>query len=288
MKTIANWVDTTRHLAVEQQLEHLSLESGFLSNLSQGLRKIIPSLLEALQGSVSLLAGVVAEDTPQTTNTSQLTARQKETLSKLKALDFLVFAETPVQVPENFKGNLHSYLVTLNGLSPKVYSGVNALLGEYNVILSTFVNNKEVHTGLKTHQALFRGVQGAREHREKVIQHYFPKTTGVSRLPLKQVLTKAGEFESTFKEVNKLSTDHSRQNLTQLNAMVAQATDMLKIVLKQIEDHPNDKIGPEATMDISKGAYEIAKEIEHLAGFHYQVMVAIKTVDQLSTTILGE
>ena len=288
MKTIANWAVDKTSLAVEQQLEHLALEAGFLSNLSQGLRKIIPSLLEKLQGSVTMLAGVVAEDSAATIGNTQLTAKQKETLAKLKALDFLVFAETPVQVPENFKGNLHSYLVTLNNLSPKVYSGVNALLGEYNVILSTFINNKEIQTSLKTHQALFRGVQGAREQREKMIHHYFPKTTGVSRLPLKQVLSKAGEVEHTFKESNKLRGDSSKRNLTQLNDMVQQATDMLKVVLKQIEDNPNNKIGPEATMDISRGAYEIAKEIEHVAGFHYQVMVAIKSSDNLTTVVLGE
>lgn len=286
MKHISNWTDGQCRISIERQLDQLALESGFLSNLSQGLRKIIPSLLDKLQGSVSMLSGVMSEDKTATVGTSQLTPRQKETLLKVKALDFLVFAEVPIQVPENFKGNFHSYLQALNGLSPKVYGGVSTLLGEYNAILSSFVNNREVQTGLKTHEALFRGVQGARDHREKIIRHYFPKTTGKSRLPLKEVLAKAGEFESTFRESNKLQGDHVRQNLTQINSMVQQATDLLKIVLKQVEENQNGKVSPEATMDISRGAYEVAKEVEHLASFHYQVMVALTTSDLLCSVVL--
>lgn len=289
MKSISNWINLDDRLAVEQQLEQLALESGFLSNLSQGLKKIIPSLLDKLHDAVGMLAGATSEVAPPTTSTiANLTSIQKQALQKMKALDFLVFAETPVQVPENFYGDLHSYLQTLNGMASKVYSGVIALLGEYNVILSSFINNREVQTGLKTHEALFRGVQGAREQREKVIHHFFPKATGKSRLPLRMIMKRGAELEPTFREANKLRGEHGKQNLAQVNAMVQQSVDLLKIVLSQLQNSPNNNVSPEATMDVSKGAYQIAKEVEHLAAFHFQLVTALKSVDDLCTTIMDK
>lgn len=287
MKNLNNWVDTTPTLSLESQMNQLALEAGFLTNLSQGLKKIIPSLLEKIRGATDMVDHAAEADTAsQPVSNANLTPRQKEAIQKVRALDFLVFAQMPVQVPENFKGKIHDYIVTLNSLSPKVYSGVITLLGEYNAILSSFINNSEMQTGLKTHQALFRGIQGTRAQREKLIKHFFPKIDGKSKQPLKEIVARSSDLPSLFQDTNKLRTDHKKQNLQQINAAVQQSVDMLGIILKNLQEHKDSKVGPEATMDVASGAYEVAKEVEHLAAFHYQVITALASVEAISSLIL--
>lgn len=287
MNPICKLVDAqTTTLSLESQISQLALEANYLSNLSQGLKKILPSLVQKVKESLGMVSSTAPSDTVNGSSNFNLMSKQKEALQKMKALDFLVFAEVLVQVPENFKGNLHDYVVLLNNLSPKVYQEVNNLLGEYNVILSSFINNREVQTGLKTHEALFRRIQGARSEREKMMRKFFPKVDGKSRQPLKTIMHRGAELETVFKEVNKLKGTHQKQNLVQLQSMVQQSTDMLGIILKNIQDNPSTVVGPEATLDVAQGAYEVAKEIEHVAAFHYQVMTVLQTADLLVEVVM--
>lgn len=278
-------MNNTPAKSLDLQLEHLALEASVSFNMAGGLKSIIPGLLDQISTVSSVINNFLASD-KQTESKINLTADQKLAVQKLKAVSLLNYGDIGVMTPENFKGNLHQYVVALLTLSPKVYGSINELLGEYNGILSSFITNREDKTTLKTHEAFFRRIQRARIERENAIKHFFPKVTGKSRLPMKEVLSRVAEFETLLVDINKLSHTQQNQNLGQVSNMVQQSTDLLNIIHKSIKEDTKMVVGPEATMNISKGAFEVAKEVEHLATYHYQVSVAIAVVKAFCTTII--
>lgn len=270
-------------LALESNLQRMSLEFQFGDNFVNSLREVIPGLtakIDLAKTTVSEFfnAGQQYEET--------LSKKQRKVVDKLKELDFLNFGELLITVPENFKGSLTDYVELLVAVAPKTYAEINALLGEYNAILSSFVTNKTDKTALRTHEALFRGIQRSRADREKALNLFFPRVTGKSKQRIKDVVQRFADVETLFKVSSKLTAIQTTQNLNLIQASVQQSVDLLNLILTSIESKETVVIGPEAAQNISAGAYEVAKEVEHLSVLYFNIMTALAAVDSLANVVI--
>lgn len=285
MSLIASYFDgQSGEVSLEAHIERLSLEFQVLNNLTDNLKKILPDFTDKLEFFLPTISGFL---NTSSADTVKLSSKHKATVAKAKQCSFLNYGNMMVTVPENFNGNLPAYLNTLLELTPDTYGKIHQLLGDYNGILSSFITNKEDKTAIKTHTDFFLKIQVARTNRESKLKHFFPTVNGRSKVRLKDVISRMADVDDLFIASTKLTTVQNKQNLQQVDTELRGSIDLLKIIIGNINNKQTTSISPEAAMNISKGAYEVAKEVEHLSVFYYKVIIALKAVDSLADGILA-
>lgn len=270
--------ESSPSLSVESQLNMLALESNVLVNVIDTFRNVIPNLAHELVERLSSLTPIQDEEIDQL---KQLKKRFIEVSKKVEYANFLSYNKTLVSVPEGFKGNLLEFVHFLNKIAPEVFVEANKILGEYNFALSAFITNKENKISLKDHTDLFHRVQRRRDELTKGLNKFFSANTSLSKAPLGSVLNRFADIEDLIDDSVKLETQLNKHNLQEVQEGVKKATELLSIIIKDIESKGIQNIGGNAAMNISTGAYEIGKFVEFIAIFRYRTEQTITSVTKL-------
>jgi hypothetical protein len=198
---------------------------------------------------------------------------------KLEHVNFGTYNKTLVSIPEGFKGYFINYLVTLNKLQSDIYDNGSVMLKEYNSILSSFITNKEDKISLRDHTTFFNKLSKDRENINKQLDIYF--TTGSnSKSYLQNVIQRFADLDNIVGEVKNLRKKHNSQNIDKLSDQVKEAVSLLDVVIKQSNDSIV-KLSGSSAMNISTGAYEVAKFVELLSIFRFKTDQAVTSVTRL-------
>lgn len=270
-------------LSLESQLDCIALESGITANLLETFKRVLPNFAQRLK---DVNAHLFDSSKSQDEIVIKLSRKQKAVLEMVPHVDFLNFGERLVSVPENFKGNVLQYALTLNGIVSEVYQLHNTILAEYNGILSSFITNKDDKFSLKDHSAFFARIKKERDGFTKRLMEFTNPKAGVSKAKFKSIMYRMSDMDPLVREVAKLTQQHSRTKLTEIQNAVNHSTDLLDIVITGVQDGTITHISPNATLNISKGAYEVAKYVELVGVVYFDVTVLLNTVDNMMTAVL--
>lgn len=271
-------------ISIESHLERLALEANVLANTIDTFKNLLPSLA----AKISDISGTFShsEISAQSKN---INACYSELKKKIDYVKFTEYDKTLVSVPEGFKGNLLDYIKLINKLSPEIYSEVNSILTEYSFLLSSFITNKDSKLSNKDSTAFFSKMQTHRESILKEISKFFPSDSALSKVYLTGIIGRFADLVPLVEETNKLDKKHVAQNIEDISKGVHKAVDLLNIVIKDIENGNVSNVSGGASLNISKGAYEVAKYVEFVSIFRFKTEQAItsvsKLVDQLNVII---
>ena len=271
------YADTTS-ISLESQLERLALEADVISNVIATFKSILPNLVSKINETVEY------KETNEI-NMSQLAKEASVSFAsldkKLKYANYLNFSKTLVSVPEGFKGNLLEFIILLNKSTPIVYTTGKELLSEYKTNLSTFITNKEDKISLKDNTPFFNKLKATRTNILDEINKFFTTNNGLSKQYLKDTIDRFNDLEKLVVEVKNLDKKHVAESMKDMHVHVKECTDLLNIIIDQIDKEGTSKVSGPAAVNISQGAYEVAKYVEFMAAYRYKTMQAIYTVDKL-------
>lgn len=270
-------------ISLESQLQRIAVESEVLVNLIETFKTTIPNFVNNLKDVNLHFLDSLKE---QTKSDISLSKKEKKVIEIASHIDFLNFGERLVSVPEGFKGNLLSYAQLLNKTATEAYQVQNTVLNEYSAILSSFITNKEDKISLKDHTEFFSRIKSKRLELSNQLSHFTGPVTGVSKSKLKNVLSRISDIEPLLKEASKLSNQHSRARLTDIHASVSSCVDLLDIIIKNVSEGKIDNVSPNATKNISAGAFEVAKYVEFVGIIYFDIMVFLNSLDSIMDTIL--
>jgi hypothetical protein len=277
MKSFISQVDnSTQTLSLESELEKLALESNAIANVIDTFKNVIPRLSAKIDGLIKDLASPSNSQVVKETETAF-----KELNKKLGYAEYVTYSKTVVSVPEGFEGNLLEYLKLLEKLAPEVYNSVNDTLAEYKAMLSVFLTNKDAKLSMKDDTDMFDKVS---KHRLKIVAElavYFPTDSAKSKAYLGDTIHRfadIAELVHTTKTLDKLS---EAQSLFRMSEKVRECVDLLNLITTNINDGSVAKVSGKASMNISTGAYEIAKYVELVSVFRFKTMQAIASVNKL-------
>lgn len=265
-------------LSLESQMRHLAMESSFADNVLSVFRDVVPNLAGALRSAFSNLR-----------NTHDITPEVVAIQKTFKLVDgkipnakYLNYTSMLVSVPEGFKGSLLEYVLFLENISDDLFRDTLQTIGEYNVVLATFISDKDSKTALKDHSALFARVAERREKITGGIKKFFPGTATISKQKFGEVIARFGEIEQIVKVVEKIERSRKQHNLNEVAAAVQKATDMLDVIVKDIETNGVTNVSGNSAMNISQGAFELGKYVELVALYRSLVEQATATVLKLT------
>ena len=271
-------------LSLASQLDRLSLESDTIGNLLSAFKSVLPNFSTAIGNANGLLKTYIGTNVEIT---DVLNMKHRKAVTTVTQLDWLNYGNRLITIPENFKGTLLEYTEVLTDITKDLYQLNTTTLAEYNAILASFITNKSDKIALKDHTSFFKRIQIEREKQTKRLGA-FTKAGAKNKVKLSSVLARANDLEPLLKAVAKLSNMHSRDVITNLHEAVRQSTDRLDIIINQMQTDSVTTISPAAAMNISKGAYEVAKMVEFTGAVFYDVTVLLTIVDAIVDSILVE
>lgn len=276
--------DSVQALSLESQLERIAIENDVLANLLETFKTVIPNFVSQLRNTN---AHFVETNKEQSDVDVKLSTKEKDVIEAARHIDYLNFGERPISIPEGFKGNLLKYAELLEKITAEAYQAQNTILAEYNGILSSFITNKEDKISLKDHTSFFERIKNRREELSKELSSFANSTTGVSKAKFKSVVGRMAEIEPLFKQAARLTGNHSAAKLNEIHSAVNHSVDLLDIVIKGVTDGKITHISGNATQNIAKGAYEVAKYVEFVGIIYFDVTVFLNTLNGVADAILN-
>jgi hypothetical protein len=269
---------------LELAMEALRIESEYISNTLDAFKNVLPGLSVKLS---NLLKS--SPDEELSTCVQSTKAAYKELDPKLTLADFMTYRKTLVSVPEGFEGNMLDYIKFLNELTANVYPEAKKIMKAYNLLLSTFITNKDSKVSIKDDTGFFKDIEKHRNQITRKLGEYFPSNSSTSKAYLGNVIDRFRDIDSLVVEVEKLDRRYVSENIGELNKQVQESVDLLNLVIADINKGGIDKVSGNASMNVSKGAYEVAKYIEFVSIFRYKTLQAMgaveNTVVQLNSVI---
>ena len=266
-------------------LESLSNESIIVENIKTLFTEKLPNFITSIKSKLIFFDSIKDEEK---ISKDVLNDKYKIALKHIPALDFLLFADRIISVPEDFEGQLLDYLKILNQTYPMFSNQINDILDEYNLILASFATNKENKYSLQDHSRLFDLSRIKRESILSELKVFFPKDTGKTKKRMRDVLKNFGELEPLILTASKLNDQILVTNLNQIKNRVNKTIDSLDIILKQMTNNEADRLSQEAALNISKGAFEIGKLIESYVIVYNDTRIAVYSVEKLLDTIIDK
>ena len=268
-------------LTAEQCCDRIALEADFLSNMRQNLKSALPTFV-ALLKQINL-----------TTNSEELQPFVKEILSdqsraqyKSQQLDYLLYGEQLVSVPENFHGYFTDYGKTLISTLNTTHNRITMLLANINSYLSILITNKEHHTSTKDQSKIYIEASKERQMLMDNIGAYFPKNTGITKQPIKSVLHRFKDLEEMRDIIPQINTAVNKFNISQMQSHIQETSDMASMLLNYINQGDIEAISPAVAKSISVGLTETARYTELVSMIYFDTSLFLKAYSDLLKTIL--
>ena len=270
---------------LENYIQTIALEQNFVTNA-------INRLLDYLPDFKTRLSEAIVDSHDQSKVYAELSKnikyKEKQVSQVVGVIPFSEVGEMLVPVPENFKGNYIKYLDTLLELSADVYRQDLAVLKQYETMLSVFITNKEARLStFVKEKAYFKEVSNIRNKTSMTLHTFFPKETGVSIARAKDIVGRMGDFTEISKKAVDLAAIHNTVDVSKINNITQSCTELLGIIIKNIENGECKDASPDAALALSEGAYTVAQYVEMISAFYYSTTVAITVADQILEKVVN-
>lgn len=272
--------DNNHKANLENQMTLLALESNFVENVIGVFRTTLPSLVQKINESINM-SFFAEKPEAQIIIGKEIKSNLKSLDKKLELANFVSYKDVVVSVPQGFVGDFKQYLTFMDRIFNDVISTGNQLLSEYSYILSAFISNKENKVSLKDHTAFYKKIQVDREKISKDFDQFFDRNSDNSLQRLNKIINRFDEVEDIVEQTIKLETATKQSNLSEIQQSVKKISGLLDIIVQQTQTDSISKVSGNAAMNISKGAYEVAKFIELISVYHFKNDQAVQTTQKL-------
>jgi hypothetical protein len=106
-----------------------------------------------------------------------------------------------------------------------------------------------------------------------------------TRVKLGKVISRKPEIEQIFRATNLLNKTVNDFSLSDIKKQVKRCTDLINLIVEQVNDGTITNMTPEAAKNLAFGATEIAHEVEFLSVFYFKVSGLNNTVDSLINSL---
>jgi hypothetical protein len=262
-------------MGLEQMAQVISLESNFIDNALFRINEFLPKLGNRLKDTVDSFAtdSFGSYDGPKITAVQ--TQRDFKVISKrVYSHNFLDFQDVLVQVPEGFEGNILDYLKLLNRIHLDIFKEALEVIGDYNVVLSSFITNKEDKNSLRVHSQIYERADAKREQVLKDLSGFFKDGSDLSRLPLRKVVSRFADLELVVEEAVTLTKDNHIKNLEKVKSGI---TETLIYLDKITSNKEITQVSGSSAKQLAESAMSVARLVEACSVYAYKVRQAIES-----------
>jgi len=271
----------TPAISLEARITRMSMEAATASSISEIFSSTLPGLLGVFQDSGKVISSM-AESAVDMKDmvTSYLSFKPK-----IKFSSYSNHSSILIPVPEGFQGDMLAYGKVLSKLAFDSYTETLRALEDYNVALASFISNKEDKISAKSNTEFFGRMEKRRTEASALIAEFFPGKTDSSRIQFGQAYKRFTDLEGAVEFAKDLDAMTRKQNLSAISKLVDKISANLDVVIKNFKLEDYQKVSGPSALNVSRGAYEVAKAVEFLSVLRYRVDQYIATVDASVKTL---
>lgn len=261
---------------LDKEIQRLAMEASVVANVISTFRSILPSLSSKLSDLATNFKPI--DDHSKTVEELRKFAdTNKDTI---REVGIVKHSDTLIPVPEGFdnKANMCQYLDCLIKSSSTITQGIQEILSEYHIVLSTFLSNKDAKTSLRDHSSFYKRIQKSRLNVTEPLSSYFDSGVDRSRLPFGKVYDQSAEVLTAVEKVVELNKIRAKHDLGFVKTQVKECSDLLGMIVDRSEKEDLTEISGAAAMDLAEGAMEVGFWVELVSIYHFRVEQAIQAV----------
>lgn len=247
-------------------------EASLSMNPLDTLRNFIPMATTKITEAMS----VYRNQDELSIEVKKATDATKGLMKRLQSYRFVDYTKTMVVVPQDFTGDLESYLAFLDTSMGLVQKATDETLQEFSVVLSTFTNSAAGKVSMADHTAFFDKTTKFREDYQARLKSYFAeKANGVDRRPLGKVIGRFADVEVIMRIAAGLEKTRLTTTMDKTQAQVKRCVDQLHMLVRQAEKLDKKDVGFQMLQNVVHGAREVALLVELAAVYRYHAMSAV-------------
>ena len=261
---------------LDKEIQRLAMEASVVANVISTFRSILPSLSSKL----SDLAANFKPIDDHSKTVEELRKFADTNKDTIREVGIVKHSDTLIPVPEGFdnKANMCQYLDCLIKSSSTITQGIQEILSEYHIVLSTFLSNKDAKTSLRDHSSFYKRIQKSRLNVTEPLSSYFDSGVDRSRLPFGKVYDQSAEVLTAVEKVVELNKIRAKHDLGFVKTQVKECSDLLGMIVDRSEKEDLTEISGAAAMDLAEGAMEVGFWVELVSIYHFRVEQAIQAV----------
>jgi hypothetical protein len=253
-------------------LKILSLEDLTANDSTNVFNQILPKLISQFK---SLKEGLIS-------GFSFISfSKEKRVLNNLEHLNYVNLSQSLVTTPEGFKGYFLDYLQTLEKIQTLAYKEAHEFIKEYQMVLSSFITNKDDQISSKDLSFFYNRVEQRTLENSGEIAKFFNSPNKVARAKLQSVLARLSDLETISKVTSNIESKHNIDDLKSIEFSINKIISMLNIVIEQMKRQDTSKVSRQAALNLSQGAYNLARYIEFISLLHFRISVILKVINDL-------
>jgi len=265
-------------LSLELQLEQLALEANFLPNVINSFKKTLASLFNSLKDSEAAIKGLLDKKEVSLANVKIY----GESVKVTDKIIYTNYGERLISKPENFQGHFLDYAEVLHSVASDLYKLRAEVMPQYIGVLSSFLTNKDDKIALKDYTNIYTKLANERASATGKLKQFFPKDNGLSKVEFKKVVARLADLKPLYNTTSTLDKLQVKSNLVIIQNDVTQCTELLNMLIEQVNNGSITNISSNAAMNIANGAYEVAKFVEFVGVVYFDSMVFINIVNRLA------
>lgn len=253
--------------------ERVALEAFIVSDLAALVKKAFPQILDNFKDLISFTSPVEAAIalTPEARSFMNNVARKHS---------YVDIAPMSAWVPEGFNSTYLDYVPSLQAQVDHADGIVNETLGPFVGFLAKVLTNYDDQ--IATQAISYTALNKVREALEEDNAKHYRKGSTKAQVSVGDVIKRNSDWETVLHNADQLSMRMNKVDRKALNKKLAEATDLMDRLIKQIKAGKMDHLTPEVVTTLSNGAFQVAKEIEFYSIVYYRVL---SFTDAVSKTV---
>lgn len=265
-------------VSLETQLEQLALEANFLPNVINSFKKTLTSLFTSLKDSEAAIKGLIDKKEQSLANVKIYT----DSVRIIDSISYANYGERLISKPENFQGHFLDYAEVLHTVASDLYKLRAEVIPQYIGVLSSFLTNKDDKIALKDYTNIYTKLANERTSATNKLKQFFPRDNGLTKVEFKKVVARLADLKPLYDQTSILAKLQTKNNLVIIQNDVTQCTELLNMLIEQVNNGSITNISSNAAVNIANGAYEVAKFVEFVGIVYFDTMVFVNIVNRLA------
>ena len=210
----------------------------------------------------------------------------KDLAKKKGDLNFVLYNDILLPVPDGFKGNWTEYVETMMKHREQLIKTSLGSLDEFQVFISAFLSNKDSRIALQDNRNINLGKAKVRIEQTKAFDSFFDPSGYNQRATVGKTFNSTADLHQGLK----LSMDHwnyvKEVDLKGVESKVGILAERINTLISIYENHKDIEVSKQALLNIAEGSYETACQIEHMALFVARSEMVMTTAGNMATRLL--
>jgi hypothetical protein len=264
-------------------IEQLSLEGNVLTDGMAVMKRMFPEILTAAKDSFQSLK--FYDGKKEVESKYDLTKQEQFVLDELPRLSWSDVKELKFQSQEDFRGNYLEFTEVMHEAIHRMRSFNKEVLEPFYTVLARFMNDKEYRKSVKDETRKYEMLKQSRLKSTEEVSKYFIGHGNDTRINIGTVMARVSDYEQIVKKVSVLSTDVNMLDINLIKENAKKCVEVLDLILQKVDNGSIDSVSPEVARSLAIGTFEIASELEYIAGMYYQTLVFKHSVKSITDVL---